>query len=222
LIHNKQQLLHKSNPHIESKHNRLLKTGLNIPGSLSEDTYNPVGTVSLVLDLLITHERWGSRTDPTLNGHLHYPIDLDKPLMNPQETKLENTTPTIITTPNESSRDKIRKYHTDDNNNPPNDISFIPSIANTSGRLHSEFVRILFLQTHRETDRFFEASGVHLVQHDRRDFHCHRTVFTSQLKAKTVSILAKASTLRFILSIDGSPIISKSHTHPSHSETSLL
>jgi hypothetical protein len=26
-------------------------------------------------------------------------------------------------------------------------------------RLHSEFVRLLFLQTHRETDRFFEVSG---------------------------------------------------------------
>jgi hypothetical protein len=27
--------------------------------------------------------------------------------------------------------------------------------ASTSGRLHSEFIRILFLQVHRETDRFF-------------------------------------------------------------------
>jgi hypothetical protein len=33
----------------------------------------------------------------------------------------------------------------------------MPSIASTSGRLHSEFVRLLFLQSHRETDRFFAA-----------------------------------------------------------------
>jgi hypothetical protein len=39
---------------------------------------NVVGTVPLVLDLRIAHERWGSSTDPTLNGHLHYPNDLDK------------------------------------------------------------------------------------------------------------------------------------------------
>ncbi len=39
-----------------------------------------VGTVPLVLDLHITHERWGSSPDPTLNGYLHYPNDLDKPL----------------------------------------------------------------------------------------------------------------------------------------------
>jgi hypothetical protein len=31
------------------------------------------------------------------------------------------------------------------------------------GRLHSEFVRLLFLQGHRETDRFFTDSGVHLT-----------------------------------------------------------
>jgi hypothetical protein len=42
----------------------------------------------------------------------------------------------------------------DYNNNPPNAISFMPVIAGTSGRLHSEFVRRLLLQAHRETDRF--------------------------------------------------------------------
>ncbi len=54
---------------------------------------NEVGTVSLVLDLLIAHERWVSNTDPTLNGNLHYPNDLDKPLNEPATTKLESTSP---------------------------------------------------------------------------------------------------------------------------------
>ena len=93
----------------------------------------------LVLDLRITHERWGSTTDPTLDGNLHYPNDLDKPL-------------------NEAAADKIRKYRADYDNNPPNAISFMPAIASTSGRLHSEFVRILLLQAHRDTDRFFSSS----------------------------------------------------------------
>jgi hypothetical protein len=35
------------------------------------------------------------------------------------------------------------------------------TIASTSGCLHSEFVFLLFLQD-RETDRFFEDSGVQL------------------------------------------------------------
>jgi hypothetical protein len=48
----------------------------------------------------------------------------------------------------------IRKYHDDNNNNPPNPISFMSDIPITSGK-YSEFVLLLFLRTHRETDRFF-------------------------------------------------------------------
>jgi hypothetical protein len=43
-------------------------------------------------------------------------------------------------------------------NRPPSAVSFMPAIASTSRRLRSEFVRLLFLQAHRETDRFFAAS----------------------------------------------------------------
>jgi hypothetical protein len=32
----------------------------------------------LVVDLNITHEGWGSSSDPSLNGHLHYPNDIDR------------------------------------------------------------------------------------------------------------------------------------------------
>jgi hypothetical protein len=45
---------------------------------------------------------------------------------------------------------------------PLNTISFMTVITCTSGRLHSEFVRLLFLQDHRETYRFFPGSGVQL------------------------------------------------------------
>jgi hypothetical protein len=44
----------------------------------------------------------------------------------------------------------------DYNNNPANGISFMTAIVSTSDRLHSEFIRLLFLQTHRETDRFLQ------------------------------------------------------------------
>ncbi len=95
----------------------------------------------------IAHHRFGSSSDPTLNGTLHYPNpnDIDRSL-------------------NEAAADKIRKYRSDYNNNPPNAISFMTTMAGTSGRLHSEFIRLLFLQAHRETDRFFAASGVQSAQ----------------------------------------------------------
>jgi hypothetical protein len=99
----------------------------------------------------------------------------------------------------------------------------MPAIASTSGRLHSEFVRLLFLQAHWETDRFFAASGVQLAQHDRGLFHFRRAAFSSQLKAQVGSTLAKAAALlRLNLNIDGAPITSRTHTHPSHSQTSCL
>jgi hypothetical protein len=150
--------------------------------------------VPSVLDLRIAHERFGSTSDPSINGRLHYPNDLDGPL-------------------NEAAADKIRQYRADYNNRPSNAISFMPAIASTSGRLHSEFVRLLSLQ---ETVRFFAASGVQLAQHNCGQFHYRRAAFSSQLKSKVGNILAKAAALRITLDIHGAPIASRSHTHPSH------
>jgi hypothetical protein len=86
---------------------------------------NAAGPVPLVLDLRIAHDRFGSSSDPRLNAHLHYPNDIDKSL-------------------NETAADKFQKYRADYNNNPSTAISFVPAVASTSGRLHSEFVRLLF------------------------------------------------------------------------------
>jgi hypothetical protein len=104
---------------------------------------NTSGSVSLVLILLIVPDCFVSTSDPSLNGNLHYPNDLVGPL-------------------NEDVTDKICQYRADYNNRPSNSISFMSAMTNTSGSLHSEFVILLFLQTHRETDRFFVDSGVHL------------------------------------------------------------
>jgi hypothetical protein len=95
-------------------------------------------------------------------------------------------------------------------------------IVSTSDRLHSELVRLLFLQAHRETDRFFAASGVQLAQTDRGQFHFRRATFSQQIKSKVGLTLAKTAALRINLNLDGAPIASKSHTHPSHSQTSRL
>ena len=55
----------------------------------------------------------GSSVDPTLNGHLKYPNNLDQSL-------------------NDTAVDKIRKYRADYNNRPPSPVSFMPTIASTS------------------------------------------------------------------------------------------
>ncbi len=121
-------------------------------------------------------------------------------------------------------------------------VSFMPAIASKSGRLQSELIRLLFLQAHRETDRFFAASGVQLAQPNRGLFHFHRVAFSVTLKAKVGSTLAKAAVLSVNLNVDGAHITSnakaavlsvnlnvdgahitsKTHTPPSHSQTSRL
>ncbi len=135
---------------------------IEIPGYLA----NATGPVPLVLDLRLAHDRFGSSSDPTLNGRLHY-NDVDKSL-------------------NEDTNDKIRKYRTDYNNNPTNTVASMPAIPGTNGRLHSDFIRLLFLQVHRETDRFFAVSGVQSAQSNLGDtcFHFRRTAVLNQLKSK--------------------------------------
>ncbi len=97
--------------------------------------------------VLLFHNKQTKSSDPSVNGHLRYPNDIDRSL-------------------NENVEDKIRKYHTEYNNNPPNVISFIQTITSTSGSVHSEFVCLLFLQLHRETALFFTDSGVQCLQHN--------------------------------------------------------
>ncbi len=156
----------------------------------------------MVLDLRIAHDRIGSSANPALNGNLHYPNNIDESL-------------------NQAANDKIRKYRADYNNNPPNAVAFMTAIAGTTGRLHSEFIRLLFLQAHRETDCFFAASGVQSAQSNLESsyFHFRRAAFSCLLKSKCGNILAKASALSVNLNLDGAPIASNSHTHPSHSHS---
>ncbi len=86
---------------------------------------NAAGPVPLVLDLHIAHERWGSSTYPSINGHLHYPHDVDRPL-------------------NEAATAKIRAYRPHYHNRPSNAISMV-TVANVSG-VFTVNLCLLFLQ----------------------------------------------------------------------------
>jgi len=66
------------------------------------------------------------------------------------------------------------------------------------------------------------SAGVQLTQTHRVQFHFRRVAFAQQLKSRVGLALAKEEALRILLNLDGVPIISKSHTHPSHSQTSRL
>ena len=66
-----------------------------------------------MLDLRISHERWGSRSNPSLDGHLHYPTDIDRTL-------------------NEEDPDKVIQYRDDYNNRPSHTITFMSPTVSTS------------------------------------------------------------------------------------------
>jgi hypothetical protein len=59
---------------------------------------NAAGPVPLVLDLRIAHDHYGSSSDPNLNGHLHYPNDIDRSLNQAAADKTESIELTIIIT----------------------------------------------------------------------------------------------------------------------------
>ena len=50
----------------------------------------------LVLDLRIDHERFGSSSDPSINGHLDYPNDVDWSLNEDDTDKIRKIALTVI------------------------------------------------------------------------------------------------------------------------------
>jgi hypothetical protein len=81
------------------------------------------------------------------------------------------------------------------------------AIASTSGDKAKNFIL-----AHRKLTR--SVTGDHLL------FHYRRAAFSSMFKSRVGNILAKVPAFRINLNLDGASIVSKSHTHPSHSETS--
>ena len=82
------------------------------------------GPRSLVFDLSIAHDRFGSSSHVLQNGLLTHPQDLDGPLRVAAQRKIN----------------AYGQQYADNQN-----ISFLPAIA-TSTRMHGEFLRLLFLQ----------------------------------------------------------------------------
>ena len=92
-----------------------------------------------VLDLSITHDRIGSSGHVQQNGLLSHPQDHDAPLRLAVLREVSS----------------YRQQYADNQN-----ISFLPAIMTTSSCIHGEFLRLLFLQAHRETTAHFIATGL--------------------------------------------------------------
>ena len=95
-------------------------------------------------------------------------------------------------------------------------ISFLPSIMTTSSRMHGEFLRLLFLQAHRDTTAHFNATGLPSQQNRSDAFRFKRAAFYMSLKSKVGLVAATATALRINLNIQGFSVVAPSLHAPSH------
>ncbi len=134
----------------------ILQSGHAQPATAEEEECIFPDLRSLVFDLSIAHERYGSSSHPLQDGHLAHPQDIDAPLHIAAQRKINS----------------YRQQYVDNQN-----ISFLPAILSTSTRMQGEFLRHLFLQAHRETEAHFTATEV-LSQRKQSDaFRFKRAAF---------------------------------------------
>ena len=86
-------------------------------------------------------------------------------------------------------------------------ISSLPAIVSTSTRIHGEFLRLLFLQAHRETEAHFTAAGMSSQRNHSDSFRFKRAAFYQSLKSKVRPAAAKAAALRINLNVEGCGIV---------------
>ncbi len=105
---------------------------------------------------------------------------------------------------------KRRQQYADNQN-----ISFLPAIVSTSTRMHGEFLRLLFLQAHRETEAHFTAAGMSSQTNNSEALRFKRTAFYNGLKSKVGLAAAKAAALRINLNVQGCGIVATPMHAPS-------
>ena len=148
----------------------------------------------MVFDLSIAHDRFGSSSHVQQNGCLSHPQDLDAPLHIAAQRKIA----------------AYQQQYADNQN-----ISFLPAIVSTSTRMHGEFLRLLFLQAHRETEAHFIATGMSSQNINPEALRFKRAAFYNGLKSKVGLAAAKAAALRINLNVQGCSIVAPPMHAPS-------
>ena len=90
-------------------------------------------------------------------------------------------------------------------------ISFLPAIMSTS-----KFLRLLFLQAHRETEAHFTVAGMPSQRNQSESLRFKRATFYQGLKSKVGLAAVKAAALRINLNVDGCGIVAAPVHTPSH------
>jgi hypothetical protein len=81
--------------------------------------------------------------------------------------------------------------------------------------MHGEFLRLLFLQAHRETEAHFTAAGMSWQNYQSDSFRFKRAAFYQSLKSKVGLAASKAAALRINLNVEGCGIVAAPVHDPS-------
>jgi hypothetical protein len=73
--------------------------------------------------------------------------------------------------------------------------------------MHGKFLRLLFLQAHRETEAHFTATGMPSQRNQSDSFRFKRAAFYQSLKSKVGLAAANAAALRMNLNVEGCGIV---------------
>jgi hypothetical protein len=128
---------------------------------------NETDPMPLVLHLRIAHDRFGSSSDPSLNGNLHYPNNIDRSLNETvdDKTRKYRSTLTLLTL-----------YHLC--------LLFLVHLGGYTVNLSDFcFYRIIGKLT------TVAVSGVQLPQSDRVQFHFRRAGFTQQFNSSKAGLV---------------------------------
>jgi hypothetical protein len=87
--------------------------------------------------------------------------------------------------------------------------------------MHGEFLRVLFLQAHRETEAHFTAAGMSSQRNQSDSFRFKRAAFYQSLKSKVGLAAAKAAALRINLNVEGCGIVAAPVYAPSRAPVLL-
>jgi hypothetical protein len=87
--------------------------------------------------------------------------------------------------------------------------------------MHVEFLRLLFLQVHRETEAHFTVSGKPSQRNQSDSFRFKRAAFYQSLESKVGLEAAKAAALRINLNVEGGDIVAAPVNAPSRAPLQL-
>jgi hypothetical protein len=90
----------------------------------------------------------------------------------------EVVAPVSLEVNNVAAPHKINSYRQQYSDN--QNISFLPAIVSTRTRMHGKFLRLLFLQAHRETEAYFTLLGFVSARTIKGRSTCHWNAMVTQ------------------------------------------